>query len=185
MESLNDYKMMDNRSVVEQAHEIQIIVREFKLLKCDLPDKYVAGRIIAKLPPAWRNFATSLKHKRQEILVEQLIASLDVEEKARAKDTTEKAADFPSNGNMVQRNFRGNGKNKGEKSTDNKPAQTITFKKKKKHGRDSTVLMGNKSHAAVRGVGTVDLKFTSGKIVRLRNVMHVPSMNKNLVSGSL
>ena len=45
--------------------------------------------------------------------------------------------------------------------------------------------MGNGSNAAVRGVGTVDLKFTSGKIVRLRNVQHVPSINKNLVSGSL
>ncbi|KAK1630960.1 hypothetical protein QYE76_005275, partial [Lolium multiflorum] len=46
--------------------------------------------------------------------------------------------------------------------------------------RDSSVLMGNGSHASVRGVGTVDLKFTSGKIVQ-----HVPTMNKNLVSGSL
>jgi hypothetical protein len=45
--------------------------------------------------------------------------------------------------------------------------------------------MGNGSHASVRGVGTVDLKFTSGKNVQLRNVQHVPSMNKNLVSGSL
>ena len=45
--------------------------------------------------------------------------------------------------------------------------------------------MGNGSHASVRGVGTLDLKFTSGKIVRLRNVQHVPTMNKNLVSGSL
>jgi hypothetical protein len=51
--------------------------------------------------------------------------------------------------------------------------------------RDSSVLMGNGSHASVRGVGTVDLKFTSGKIVELRNMQHVPSMNKNLVSGSL
>src|SRR3954465_3659428 len=51
--------------------------------------------------------------------------------------------------------------------------------------RDSSVLMGNGSHATVRGVGTVDLKFTSGKIVQLRNVQHVPTMNKNLVSGSL
>ena len=49
----------------------------------------------------------------------------------------------------------------------------------------SPVLMGNGSHAFVRGVGTVDLKFTSGKIVRLKNVHHVPSINKNLVSGSL
>ena len=36
----------------------------------------------------------------------------------------------------------------------------------------------------VHGVGTVDLKFTSGKIVQLRNVLHVPSIKKNLVSGS-
>jgi hypothetical protein len=45
--------------------------------------------------------------------------------------------------------------------------------------------MGNGSHASVCGVGMVDLKFTSGKIMQLRNVQHVPSMNKNLFSGSL
>ena len=49
----------------------------------------------------------------------------------------------------------------------------------------STVLMGNGSHATVRGVSTVDLKFTSGKIVQLKNVQHVPAIKKNLVSGSL
>ena len=47
-----------------------------------------------------------------------------------------------------------------------------------------SVLMGNGSSAAVCGVGTVDLKFTSGKTVRLKNMQHVPSINKNLVSGS-
>jgi hypothetical protein len=47
------------------------------------------------------------------------------------------------------------------------------------------VLMENGSHASVRGVGTVDLKLTSGKIVHLKNMQHVPSINKNLVSGSL
>ena len=47
------------------------------------------------------------------------------------------------------------------------------------------MLMGNGSSASVHGVGTVDLKFTSEKIVRLKNVHYVPSVNKNLVSGSL
>jgi hypothetical protein len=47
------------------------------------------------------------------------------------------------------------------------------------------MLMGNELHASVRGVGTVDLKLTSEKIVQLKNVQHVPSINKNLVSGSL
>jgi len=51
--------------------------------------------------------------------------------------------------------------------------------------RDSSILMGNGSHASVHGVGTVDLKFTSGKIVQLKNVHHVPAIKKNLVSGSL
>jgi hypothetical protein len=45
--------------------------------------------------------------------------------------------------------------------------------------------MGNGSHASVRGVGTVDLKFTLEKIMQLRNMQHVPTMNKNLVSGSV
>jgi hypothetical protein len=90
MESFNNYKMVANISVVEQAHEIQRPAKELELLKCILPDEFLAGCIIAKLPSSWRNFATSLKHKRQKISVENLIASLDVEEKARAKDNIEK-----------------------------------------------------------------------------------------------
>jgi hypothetical protein len=51
--------------------------------------------------------------------------------------------------------------------------------------QDSSVLMGNESHASIHGVGTVDLKLTSGKIMQLKNVQHVPSINKNIVSDSL
>jgi hypothetical protein len=51
--------------------------------------------------------------------------------------------------------------------------------------QDSSVMMENGSHASVHGVGTVDLKLTSEKVVQLKNVHHVPSINKNLVSCSL
>lgn len=81
----HDYKMHGNRSVVEQAHQIQCIAKELELLKCIVPDKFMARCIIAKLPCSWRNFTIGLKHKRQKILVENLISSLDVEEKACAK----------------------------------------------------------------------------------------------------
>ena len=67
-----------------------------------LPDKFVAGGIIAKLPLSWwRNFATTLKHKRQKISVEDLLAGLDVEEKARAKDAPPKAPEH-SSANVMQ-----------------------------------------------------------------------------------
>jgi hypothetical protein len=83
---LYDYKMVENHSVVEQAHEIQALAKELELFPCSLPNKFVAGGIITKLPPSWRDFATSLKHKRQESSVSELIGTLDVEERARAKD---------------------------------------------------------------------------------------------------
>jgi hypothetical protein len=82
--------MVEDRSVVEQTHEIQALARDLenysKDALCKLPDKFVAGGIISKLPPPWKDFATSLKHKRQEFAVVDLICTLDVEEKARAND---------------------------------------------------------------------------------------------------
>jgi hypothetical protein len=51
--------------------------------------------------------------------------------------------------------------------------------------RYSSVMMENGSHASVHGVGTVDLKLTSEKIVQLKSMQHVSYINKNLVSGSL
>jgi len=96
MEKYHDFKMVENRSVVEQAHEFQLIMREHKQIKHVLPDKFVAGGMIAKLPPSWRNFATALKHKRQKISIEDLLAGLDVEEKALAKDAPPKSLEQSS-----------------------------------------------------------------------------------------
>jgi hypothetical protein len=51
--------------------------------------------------------------------------------------------------------------------------------------QDSSMMMGNGSHASVHGVGMVDLKLTLEKIMQLKNMHHAPSINKNLVSSSL
>jgi hypothetical protein len=87
--------MVEDRFVVEQAHEVQALAKELenysKEAPCVLPNKFEAGAIITKLPHSWRDFATSLKHKRKEFTFDDLIVTLDVEEKARARDTRGKA----------------------------------------------------------------------------------------------
>lgn len=103
MEQFHDYKMVNGHSMVEQAHEIQCFVKDLELVKCVLPEKKIVRCIIAKLPPSWRNFGTSLKHKKQYISVKNLIGPLDVEEKARAKDTHIKGNEAQSSANLVQR----------------------------------------------------------------------------------
>nr|GEU49723.1 zinc finger, CCHC-type [Tanacetum cinerariifolium]GEU75468.1 zinc finger, CCHC-type [Tanacetum cinerariifolium] len=51
---------------------------------------------------------------------------------------------------------------------------------------DRSILhIGNESTALVHGHGCVNLKFSSGKIVSLFNVLHVPNIRKNLVSSSV
>ncbi|KAK9094833.1 hypothetical protein Scep_026302 [Stephania cephalantha] len=51
---------------------------------------------------------------------------------------------------------------------------------------ENTVLyMGNDATVPVKGIGSVDLKFTSGKVVTLTNVYYAPEVRKNLVSGGL
>ena len=71
---------------LDALSDIQTLVKELENFDCVLPEKFVAGCIIAKLQQTWTDFVTSLKHKRQEFGITDLIGSLDVEEKARAKD---------------------------------------------------------------------------------------------------
>jgi iron uptake system EfeUOB component EfeO/EfeM len=105
MEQFHDYRMVDDRSVVEQVHEVQTPVKELEMFGCALPDKFVIGCKISKLPQTWTAFASSLKHKRQEFGIAELIGSLDVEEKARAKDVRGKKVDEgSSSAHMMQKN---------------------------------------------------------------------------------
>jgi hypothetical protein len=85
IERYHDYQMVDGKSMVTQAHEIQCMVKKLGLLKIAVPDEFVARGIIAKLPPSWRDFANALRHKRVHLSISDLIASLDVEENAQAK----------------------------------------------------------------------------------------------------
>ena len=50
---------------------------------------------------------------------------------------------------------------------------------------DRRVLLGDSHSTNVAGTGEVELKFTSGKTVILKDVLHVPEIRKNLVSGYL
>jgi hypothetical protein len=94
---------------------MQFMVKKLALLKIFIPDEFVVGGIIAKLPPSWRDFTTALKHKRVHMSISDLITSLDVEEKAQAKDRRSKGAEGQTSANMVhqpQSHGKGKGKSK-------------------------------------------------------------------------
>ncbi|XP_066159814.1 uncharacterized protein [Oryza sativa Japonica Group] len=133
MEQFYDYRMVDDRSIVEQAHEIQMLAKELENNNCEFPDKFVAGGIIAKLSLSWSDFAISLKHKRQEFSVTDLIRPLGVEEKARAKDINGKKVERGSSTNLVQKkNPHASHNNKKKIKPNVTPKASTNFKKKGK-----------------------------------------------------
>ena len=84
-EQFYDFSIGAAKSIVAQAHETQLL--GWGDCKFGLSfARFVAAGIITKLPASWRDFATTLKHKREDISIEDLIIALDVEEKASAKD---------------------------------------------------------------------------------------------------
>jgi hypothetical protein len=131
IEQFCDYKMANDYSIVEQAHKIQPLAKKLEGFKCVLPDKFVAECIIAKPPPTWTDFTTSLKHKRNEFSIVNLIGSLDVEEKPRAKETHKKGVVGTSSANVVQKNnsnkFHNHKKKKNKQENLTKTKHTTNF----------------------------------------------------------
>ncbi|GJW13918.1 zinc finger, CCHC-type containing protein [Tanacetum coccineum] len=62
---------------------------------------------------------------------------------------------------------------------------TCWFKTYESLNDGSILHMGNESNCFVHGRCCVDLRFSSGKVVSLLNVLHVPNIRKNLVSSSV
>ena len=48
-----DYTMVDNKSLLAQIEELQLIVGKISALKIDIPEAFQVRAIIAKLLPSW------------------------------------------------------------------------------------------------------------------------------------
>lgn len=100
--NFNTYRMVDSRSVMDQFHEIQRILGNLKQHKIDLNEMYVVSCIIDKLPPGWKDVRNALKHKKDDINLQQLASHLLIEEGIRKQDGQKDGNPSSSTVNMVE-----------------------------------------------------------------------------------
>ena len=248
--------MVDAKTVISQVQELQIILSEILAEGMHLSETFQVAAIIEKLPPAWKDFKSYLKHKRKEMNIEGLVVKLRIEEDNR--NAERRGAISMAKANFVEHGPKNKNKKLGPKGGISKKqtkfqgkcyncdkmghkASDCRLPKKKReanvvenitqHVSDinlsavvsevnlvgsntrewwidtgatrhvwsdirlftlfeavsnvEKLFMGNSATSEIEGQRKVILKMTSGKELTLNDVLYVPEIRKNLVSGSL
>ncbi|XP_022024284.1 uncharacterized protein LOC110924597 [Helianthus annuus] len=134
---LLDYKMVNNKTVINQVQELQIILHDIYAEGMVLSETFQVATMIEKLPPSWVEFKNYLKHKQKEMTVEELVVLLRIEEdnKVAQKGTILQAS---TKANMVEigesskgnKGKRGKNDNKGKAKVNNLGPRKGAEKKK-------------------------------------------------------
>lgn len=64
-----------------QIHEFDIVVAELTNGKIVLPEPYLWSALIEKLPDSWKDYKNTLKHKINDMTMEQIIMNIYIKDK--------------------------------------------------------------------------------------------------------
>ncbi|GJY40458.1 hypothetical protein Tco_0427728 [Tanacetum coccineum] len=156
---------------------------------CAKLETFQVAAIIEKLPPSWVEFKNYLKHKRKEMSVEDLVVRLRIEEdnKLAQKDTYTPDS---AKANMVEHAWSSS-RIPGDLLQQDQPGHRAANCKmpKRVNPRQANMVDENVDMIAMVSdvcamISEVNL-MTSEKELKLTNVLYVPEIRKNLVSGWL
>ena len=122
-----DYKILDSKTVISQVQDLQVILHDIHAEGVSLNESSQVAAIIEKLPPLWKEFKNYLKHKRNEMRLEDLIVRLKIEEDNHASEKKAGKAIMESKANIVEQGQTSHN-NKKMKHNGNGPKQGPTKK---------------------------------------------------------
>ncbi|GJW39579.1 hypothetical protein Tco_0065424 [Tanacetum coccineum] len=162
----------------------------------NMDESIQVASIIDKPPSTWKDVKKNLKHRKYDLSLKDLCKHLLIQEQYRLENKTN---DDTSKVHVVEE--KGESSKAGGKkpfSLEEEKSWWVDSGATRHVCNDQTMFktyepsysmlyMGNHSTAQVKGKGKIDLVFTSGNILTLNDVLHVPdvrNMSSNLISSS-
>ncbi|GJY71892.1 zinc finger, CCHC-type containing protein [Tanacetum coccineum] len=163
--------MVDSRPVMKQYNELLRILGQYIQHGLKMDESISVSSIIDKLPLSLKDFKHTLKHGKDDLSLVQLGSHLRIEESLRAQDS-DKGLRVDAIAWWIDSG-----------ATTHVCKDRCWFKTYEPVEDGSVLYMGDDHFAPVHGKGSVVLEFSSGKSITLFNVLYVPKLRKNLISG--
>ena len=77
------WEMVDNNDIKLQINEYHKLLEELRAEKIELPEQFVIGLLIEKLPDSWSDYKQQLKHKQKQLSLADLITHIIIEDTNR------------------------------------------------------------------------------------------------------
>ncbi|GKV02145.1 hypothetical protein SLEP1_g14614 [Rubroshorea leprosula] len=120
-----EFEMKDDISIMDQVHELQILVSRMSELEIKIPDALQVGAVLSKLPPSWNDYRKKVLHSDEILTMEQFQTHLQIEAENRSRD----AILAPLKVNYVSQNSAKPFQNKLKPLKKNSAFKKVSFKK--------------------------------------------------------
>ena len=98
--------MIGNKDIKLQINEYHKLLEELRVEKIELPEQFVLGLLIEKLPDSWNDYKQQLKHKHKQLSMVNLITHIIIEYTNRKEKKATKAKQMTTKANLVQTDLK-------------------------------------------------------------------------------
>ena len=96
------FQMTEDKDVLSQIHNYHMLVNDLVTEDIKLPKPFVVGYLIETLLDSWKDYKNSMKHKRKQMSLEDVIIHIRIEEQNKTRNKAKRAKELSSKANVVE-----------------------------------------------------------------------------------
>ncbi|KAM7475436.1 hypothetical protein LguiB_022679 [Lonicera macranthoides] len=94
--------MTEDKDISTQINEFHMLLNNLQNGHITLPEAFIVGCLIEKLPDSWKDYKNNMKHKRKQMSLADVAIHIRIEEQNRKRDMSSLSKEFQSKVNIIE-----------------------------------------------------------------------------------